>query len=111
MAQNSPKKATSFSDNSSISSANSSGSLSSSQTKKDPKQAFQRFASRSNLLAIPKKKDQTKLWKLMDEYLSNDKESIQKQLSDHIEYTLARNRGNFDSFAAYQATGYWYSLS
>lgn len=74
---------------------------------KDPRrEAFQRFASRSNLMAIPKKKDQSKLWELMGGYIENDKDSIQRQISDHVEYTLARNRGNFDHFGAYQATGY-----
>lgn len=47
-----------------------------------------------------------KLWDLMSTYLEKDKEAIERQISDHVEYTLARNRYNFDSFGAYQATAY-----
>jgi len=42
----------------------------------------------------------------MSSYLDTDVASIQKQLADHVEYTLARDRSNFDRFAAYQATAF-----
>lgn len=45
-----------------------------------------------------------KLWKLMSNYLPADVDTIQKQLVNHVEYTLARTRYNFDNYAAYQAT-------
>ena len=46
------------------------------------------------------------LWDLMSTYISNDVPTIQKQISDHVEYTLARDRSNFDSQGAYQATAF-----
>lgn len=39
-----------------------------------------------------------------------DQDTIQKNIIDHVEYTLARTKHNFDSFAAYQATAYSYVL-
>ena len=41
------------------------------------------------------------LW-LMDQYLKNDVLSIQKSIVDHVEYTIARSRFNFDDFEAYK---------
>jgi len=41
-------------------------------------------------------KNQEKLWELMDEYIGHDKISIQKQIVDHIEYTLAKSRFDFN---------------
>ena len=41
---------------------------------------------------------------LMSQYLARDVPSIQRQIVNHIEYTLARTRYNFDAFGAYQAT-------
>eukprot|EP00184_Porphyridium_aerugineum_P001152 CAMPEP_0184693550 /NCGR_PEP_ID=MMETSP0313-20130426/1734_1 /TAXON_ID=2792 /ORGANISM="Porphyridium aerugineum, Strain SAG 1380-2" /LENGTH=879 /DNA_ID=CAMNT_0027151647 /DNA_START=531 /DNA_END=3170 /DNA_ORIENTATION=+ len=43
---------------------------------------------------------------LMSQYLSREPEAIQRQIVNHVEYTLARTRYNFDSFGAYQATAY-----
>jgi starch phosphorylase len=40
-----------------------------------------------------------------------DVDTIQKNVIDHVEYTLARTKHNFDSFAAYQATAYTYVTS
>lgn len=44
------------------------------------------------------------LTSLMNQYLARDVASIQKQIVNHVEYTLARTRYNMDSFGAYQAT-------
>lgn len=41
---------------------------------------------------------------LMSQYLARDVSSIQRQIVNHVEYTLARTRYNFDNFGAYQAT-------
>lgn len=53
------------------------------------------------------------IWTLL--YVSNhfclDVDTIQKNIIDHVEYTLARTKHNFDSFAAYQATAYSYVLA
>lgn len=46
------------------------------------------------------------MWELMKTYLGNDKLSIQKNIVNHVEYTLARTRFNFDNFGAYQAAAY-----
>lgn len=43
---------------------------------------------------------------LMSKYLARDVPSIQKQIVNHVEYTLARTRYNMDSFGAYQATAH-----
>lgn len=47
-----------------------------------------------------------KMWKLMSQYLPKDPSSIEKQIVNHVEYTLARTRYNFDDYAAYQATAF-----
>lgn len=52
------------------------------------------------------KKGTDKLWDLMNSYLGSDKTSIQRQIVNHVEYTLARTRFRFDNFAAYQATAF-----
>ena len=44
------------------------------------------------------------LWELMAEYIAADKETIQKGIVSHVEYTLARTRFNFDSHSCYLAT-------
>lgn len=41
---------------------------------------------------------------LMSQYLARDIPAIQHQIVNHVEYTLARTRYNFDAFGAYQAT-------
>ncbi len=46
------------------------------------------------------------LWELMGTYLGRDGRSIQKQIVNHIEYTLGLTRFNFKDFNAYQATAY-----
>uniref|UniRef100_A0A0D6QRA2 Alpha-1,4 glucan phosphorylase n=1 Tax=Araucaria cunninghamii TaxID=56994 RepID=A0A0D6QRA2_ARACU len=46
------------------------------------------------------------LFRLMDQYARNDVESIQKDILDHVEYTVARSRFSFDDFEAYQATAH-----
>ncbi|GIL74061.1 hypothetical protein Vretimale_4977 [Volvox reticuliferus] len=45
-----------------------------------------------------------RLYTLMDTYMKNDVLSIQEDIVNHVEYTLARSRVNFDNFEAYQAT-------
>jgi len=42
----------------------------------------------------------------MGTYLGRDNRSIQKQIVNHIEYTLGLTRFNFKDFNAYQATAY-----
>ena len=49
------------------------------------------------------KKGNDKMWELMKSYMGNDKQSIQRQIVNHVEYTLARTRFDFDNFGAYQA--------
>ena len=46
------------------------------------------------------------LWKLMHNYIPAEKESIQGSFVNHIEYTIARSRFNFDKFSAYLACSY-----
>jgi len=47
-----------------------------------------------------------KIWELMSSYIGADTKSIQRSIINHVEYTLARTRFNFDNLGAYQATGY-----
>ena len=42
----------------------------------------------------------------MGQYMKSDIHSIQRQIVNHVEFTLARTRFNFDNFGAYQATAY-----
>lgn len=44
-----------------------------------------------------------KLWELMSTYIGSDKRQIQRAIVNHVEYTLARTRFQFDNFGAYQA--------
>lgn len=46
------------------------------------------------------------LWELMSSYIGTDVPTIQRQISDHVEYTLARDRSNLDIRGTYQATAY-----
>ncbi|KAG7019601.1 Glycogen phosphorylase 1 [Cucurbita argyrosperma subsp. argyrosperma] len=43
------------------------------------------------------------MFELMDGFLKNDPVSLQKDILDHVEYTVARSRFSFDDFEAYQA--------
>ncbi|GAM18748.1 hypothetical protein SAMD00019534_019230 [Acytostelium subglobosum LB1] len=52
------------------------------------------------------KKKGSKLFALKTDFLKNDEDSIQKGILDHVEYTLARTKYNFDSFSAYQGSAY-----
>jgi len=45
-----------------------------------------------------------KLWALMSSYIPRDVQTIQTNLVNHLEYTLARTRFNFDKAACYKAT-------
>ena len=49
---------------------------------------------------------QEKMWELMQSYIGSDQRSIQRSIVNHVEYTLARTRFNFDDKGAYQATAY-----
>jgi len=49
---------------------------------------------------------QEKLWALMASYLASDVHSIQRSVANHVEYTLAGSRFNFDQFRAYVATAH-----
>ncbi|KAJ4977024.1 hypothetical protein NE237_002130 [Protea cynaroides] len=44
-----------------------------------------------------------RLFGLMDGFLKNDPLSLQTDILDHVEYTVARSRFSFDDFEAYQA--------
>lgn len=46
------------------------------------------------------------LWALLASYLPEDVKSIQKFFVHHVEYTLARGRGNLNNFGAFQALSY-----
>lgn len=43
-----------------------------------------------------------KMFGLMDVFLKNDSVSLQKDILDHVEFTVARSRFSFDDFEAYQ---------
>mmetsp|Transcript_49259 Transcript_49259/g.112149 ORF Transcript_49259/g.112149 Transcript_49259/m.112149 type:complete len:901 (-) Transcript_49259:143-2845(-) len=45
-----------------------------------------------------------KLWKLMSSYKANDKETIQKSIVEHLEYSLARTRFDLSKEDLYRAT-------
>ena len=49
---------------------------------------------------------QNKMWELMSSYIGGDQRSIQRSIVNHVEYTLARTRFDFDDKGAYQATAY-----
>jgi starch phosphorylase len=42
----------------------------------------------------------------MQSYLGSNTKDIQRQIVNHVEYTLARTRFDFDNFGAYQASAY-----
>ena len=44
----------------------------------------------------------------MASYLETDIPAIQRRVVDHVEYTLARDRTNFDKFSAYMVPTYIY---
>lgn len=46
------------------------------------------------------------MWELMGSYIGSDQRSIQRSIVNHVEYTLARTRFNFDDKGAYQAAAY-----
>ena len=46
------------------------------------------------------------MWELMNTYQGTDQRSIQRSIVNHVEYTLARTRFNFDNKGAYQAAAY-----
>ena len=45
-----------------------------------------------------------RMFALMDGFLKNDPISLQKDILNHVEYTVARSRFNFDDFEAYQVS-------
>ena len=46
------------------------------------------------------------MWSLMSSYIGGDQRSIQRSIVNHVEYTLARTRFDFDNKGAYQAAAY-----
>jgi glycogen phosphorylase len=56
--------------------------------------------------AATQKDANEKIWELMSSYIGTDQKSIQRSVINHVEYTLARTRFDFDNLGAYQATGY-----
>ncbi len=42
----------------------------------------------------------------MAEYIPTDKETIQRKFCDHLEYTLARTRSDFDRRSAHRALAF-----
>lgn len=54
----------------------------------------------------PANECQEKMWELMSSYIGSDQRSIQRSIVNHVEYTLARTRFNFDNKGAYQAAAY-----
>lgn len=67
-----------------------------------------KHTARTTTGVIPptEKKKGSKLFALKTDFLKNDEDSIQKGILDHVEYTLARTKYNFDSFSAYQGSAY-----
>lgn len=49
-----------------------------------------------------------RMFALMDRFLKNDPISLQKDILDHVEYTVARSRFSFDDFEAYQVINAMY---
>lgn len=43
-----------------------------------------------------------RMFSLMDGFLKNDPLTLQKDILNHVEYTVARSRFSFDDFEAYQ---------
>lgn len=54
----------------------------------------------------PEPDHRDKLYKLMESYLPVDKHSIQRQIVNHVEYTLACTRFNMDGTSAYRAAAF-----
>lgn len=52
------------------------------------------------------KQGNEKIWELMSSYLGTDRTSIQRNIANHVEYTLARTRFDFGDFTAYQAAAF-----
>eukprot|EP00331_Platyophrya_macrostoma_P011548 CAMPEP_0176425582 /NCGR_PEP_ID=MMETSP0127-20121128/11467_1 /TAXON_ID=938130 /ORGANISM="Platyophrya macrostoma, Strain WH" /LENGTH=883 /DNA_ID=CAMNT_0017806755 /DNA_START=34 /DNA_END=2685 /DNA_ORIENTATION=+ len=55
---------------------------------------------------LKSKERNDKLWALMNEYLNADPETIEKNIVDHLEYTLAVTRFDFNKSACYKAAAY-----
>lgn len=47
-----------------------------------------------------------RIWELMSAYIGSDQKSIQRSIVNHVEYTLARTRFNFDNLGAMQAASH-----
>ncbi len=76
--------------------------------RKDSKFDMQKSGSiqRPNFAKEREKAKGEKVWTIMSSYLETDMASIQKQIINHIEYTLAKTRFNFDNNGCYYATAY-----
>jgi starch phosphorylase len=73
------------------------------ETKKDDKDSVM---YRPEFSGVKTTVENEKIWELMSSYMGSDKKSIQRSIVNHVEYTLARTRFNFDNFGAYQAAAY-----
>ena len=51
-----------------------------------------------------------RMFELMNVFLKNDSISLEKDILDHVECTVARLRFNFDDFEAYQVTRAYFTL-
>jgi starch phosphorylase len=76
----------------------------------DDEEAEEKFLSKrvSNKIAITKESSRDEqrtalLWALLASYLPEDVRSMEKFFVHHVEYSLARGRGNINNFGAYQA--------
>lgn len=75
----------------------------------DAASAAARKAARPKFSTVSMQLDSSKrelLYTLMDTYRKNDVLSIQESIVNHVEYTLARTRYQFDDREAYQAAAY-----
>ena len=52
-------------------------------------------------VAEGEKQRNEKLWELMKEYIGSDTKSIERQIVNHIEYTVAKTRFDFSNFHAF----------
>nr|AOE43327.1 glycogen phosphorylase 1/b [Coremiostelium polycephalum] len=68
--------------------------------------SFKTARTTTGVVPPTEKKKGSKLFALKTDFLKNDEDSIQKGILDHVEYTLARTKYNFDSFSAYQGSAY-----
>lgn len=70
-----------------------------------------RRAGVGGLVSGEEKGRTVRFFEMMDGFLKNDPVSLQKDILDHVEFTVARSRFNIDDFEAYQvAFIYFFSI-